>query len=45
MVRDTDVEKLQHIANKLRIECIKATEASKSGYDEKLQIIINIIIS
>ncbi|XP_018048081.1 PREDICTED: transketolase-like protein 2 isoform X2 [Atta colombica] len=32
MVRDTDVEKLQHIANKLRIECIKATEASKSGH-------------
>ncbi|XP_011053179.1 PREDICTED: transketolase-like protein 2 isoform X2 [Acromyrmex echinatior] len=32
MVRDTDVEKLQHIANKLRIECVKATEASKSGH-------------
>lgn len=30
------MEKLQDVANKLRIECIQATEASKSGYDEKL---------
>ncbi|XP_012223619.2 transketolase-like protein 2 isoform X2 [Linepithema humile] len=32
MVRDTNMEKLQDLANKLRIECIQATEASKSGH-------------
>lgn len=32
MVRNTSVEKLQDIANTLRIECVRATEASKSGY-------------
>lgn len=37
MVRDINVENLQDLANRLRIQCIKATEASKSGYDtEKL---------
>ena len=32
MVRDTNMEKLQDIAMRLRIESIQATEASKSGY-------------
>lgn len=32
MVRNTSMEKLQDIANTLRIECVRATEASKSGY-------------
>lgn len=32
MVRDTNMEKLQDLANRLRIECIQATEASKSGH-------------
>ncbi|XP_039302442.1 transketolase-like protein 2 isoform X2 [Solenopsis invicta] len=32
MVRDTNMEKLQDLANKLRIECVQATEASKSGH-------------
>jgi len=35
MVRKEDVEKLQDLANRLRIESVRATEASKSGYDEK----------
>lgn len=33
MVRDTNMEKFQDLANKLRIECVRATEASKSGYE------------
>lgn len=33
MVRDTNMEKLQDLATRLRIQCIQATEASKSGYD------------
>ncbi|XP_017879291.1 transketolase-like protein 2 isoform X1 [Ceratina calcarata] len=32
MVRDTNMEKLQDIAHKLRIDSIRATEASKSGH-------------
>ncbi|XP_012346520.1 transketolase-like protein 2 isoform X2 [Apis florea] len=32
MVRDINVENLQDLANRLRIQCIKATEASKSGH-------------
>ncbi|XP_072755490.1 transketolase-like protein 2 isoform X2 [Anoplolepis gracilipes] len=32
MVRNTNMEKLQDLANILRIECIRATEASKSGH-------------
>ncbi|XP_071863446.1 transketolase-like protein 2 isoform X2 [Bombus fervidus] len=32
MVRDTNMEKLQDLATRLRIQCIQATEASKSGH-------------
>ncbi|XP_012523861.1 transketolase-like protein 2 isoform X2 [Monomorium pharaonis] len=32
MVRDRNMEKLQDLANKLRIDCVQATEASKSGH-------------
>ncbi|XP_032673360.1 transketolase-like protein 2 isoform X2 [Odontomachus brunneus] len=32
MVRDTNMEKLQDLANRLRIECVRATEAAKSGH-------------
>ncbi|XP_011686755.1 PREDICTED: transketolase-like protein 2 isoform X2 [Wasmannia auropunctata] len=32
MVRATNMEKLQDLANKLRIESVRATEASKSGH-------------
>ncbi|XP_025270599.1 transketolase-like protein 2 isoform X2 [Camponotus floridanus] len=32
MVRNTSIEKLQDIAHTLRIECVRATEASKSGH-------------
>ncbi|KAG7199966.1 hypothetical protein KM043_014394 [Ampulex compressa] len=32
MVQDTNIEKLQDIANLLRIECVRATEESKSGH-------------
>ncbi|XP_014475838.1 PREDICTED: transketolase-like protein 2 isoform X2 [Dinoponera quadriceps] len=32
MVRDTNMEKLQNLANRLRIECVRATEAAKSGH-------------
>ncbi|KAL6444657.1 hypothetical protein ACFW04_002031 [Cataglyphis niger] len=32
MVQNTNMEKLQDLANTLRIECVKATEASKSGH-------------
>lgn len=36
MVRESNMEKLQDLANKLRIESVRATEASKSGYDEDI---------
>ncbi|GAB1869270.1 transketolase [Camponotus japonicus] len=32
MVRNTSMEKLQDIAHTLRIDCVRATEASKSGH-------------
>ncbi|XP_029177223.1 transketolase-like protein 2 isoform X2 [Nylanderia fulva] len=32
MVRNTNMEKLQDLANTLRINCVRATEASKSGH-------------
>ncbi|XP_050444726.1 transketolase-like protein 2 isoform X2 [Cataglyphis hispanica] len=32
MVQNTNMEKLQDLANTLRIKCVKATEASKSGH-------------
>lgn len=35
-MRGMNMEKLQDLANKLRIQCVQATEASKSGYDERL---------
>lgn len=39
MVRDTNMEKLQDLATRLRIQCIQATEASKSGYDTSEMLI------
>lgn len=37
MVRDTNMEKLQDMANRLRIESVQSTEASKSGYNDNIK--------
>ncbi|XP_011150273.1 transketolase-like protein 2 isoform X2 [Harpegnathos saltator] len=43
MVRDTNMEKVQDLANRLRIECVRATEAAKSGHPTSCSSIAEIM--